>query len=429
MLRRRMAVFLFVAFMGCIAALLYALSLDRLFETAAVIQIENSAVTDSLATGQTATRAIQQLQRTEQRLMARENLARMVQEFELFAGIPNATLNERVFLLRQATRIEQVVNPALQWRTDVAPTALTISVRLGDAQKAADVANEFVHRVLTQNKTRRAEQVRETLKFFGSEEQRIGGEISNLDAEIAAFKRDNEGALPDAVAVKRTQLARLEDSDLVLEQQLIELQGTDAASRRALTLKQIAQLEEQRAAVAERHADISASINSAPQVEETFNKLNRQMAILEEQFTLVTRHRSEAEMGQMMEEGRQSENYEILERAQVPETPIAPSRKKTLLMGIIGSLAAGFAAVYALETLNPVIRTAGQMERQLGIKPVVSIPNITTRRDASKRWALKAAMTVIFVIAIPVSLFVVHEYVFPLKILAESDWLAKLAAR
>jgi hypothetical protein len=40
---------------------------------------------------------------------------------------------------------------------------------------------------------------------------------------------------------------------------------------------------------------------------------------------------------------------------------------------------------YLLEALNPAIRTAAQLERQLDIRPVVSIPVVRTRGDMFRR--------------------------------------------
>lgn len=428
-LNRRKLVFGLVAFFGTFAAFFYAINLPRLYETSAVIQIKSPTVSAAMSSSQNATRAMQQLQRTEQQLMARDNLLAMIDRFQLFHDHPEMSGNDKVFELRQATMIEQVINPTMQWRADVSPTALTITVRLGNPEMVAKVANEFVVSVLNHNRTRREERVRDTLQFFKSEENRVGSEISTLDAEIANFRRQNADAMPEALEGKRRQLSSLQDADLALEQQLIELTRSPAENRRASVAKKILLLEEQRAAISERRFEIEAALTAAPEIEKTFNSLTRKLRLLEEQFTIITRHRAEAEMGQMLEDSRQSENYEVLELAHVPESPIAPSRKKVFLAGVSASLALGIALVYLLETLNPVIRSAAQMERQLNIRPVVSIPNIETRNDLTRRWVAKTAMVILVLVGLPITLMVVDAYVFPLSALVEGSWLTKLASK
>jgi ferric-dicitrate binding protein FerR (iron transport regulator) len=46
-------------------------------------------------------------------------------------------------------------------------------------------------------------------------------------------------------------------------------------------------------------------------------------------------------------------------------------------------LAAGLAL--ALEFLNPAIRTADQLERQLGVQPVIVVPRLQSRRTRRRR--------------------------------------------
>ena len=425
MLRRRFSLFALIAVLGSAAALAYALSLPRLYEATAVIQIESPMIGENVLASREASAALQQLQRTEQRLMARDNLIAVIERHRLFADRPAMSVNDRVYALRLATSIEQVTNPALQWRTDVSPTALTITVRLGDPEQVAAVTNDFVNSVLEQNRARREERVRESLAFFESEEERVGAEIAALDAEIAAFKSRNADALPDAVGGKRGQLAALEDSDLALERQLIDLAGAGNAGR-ANVARQIARIEEQRAIIASRRQGIEAAIARAPEVEKSLNTLIRRRAVLEEQFAIITRNRAEAEMGQMLESSRNAENYEILELAQVPEYPVAPSRKKVFLAGVAASFALAGALIYLLESLRPVIRTAAQMRRRTQIMPVVVIPTVRTVGDVARRRLWRSALMLALAFGLPLALWLVDAYVYPVENLAQAQWLQGL---
>ena len=425
MLRRRFALFALVSALGSAAALAYALSLPRLYEATAVIQIESPMIGENVLASREASAALQQLQRTEQRLMARDNLIAVIARHRLFADRPGMSLNEKVHALRLATRIEQVTNPALQWRPDVSPTALTITLRLGDAEQVAAVTNDFVASVLEQNRARREERVRESLAFFASEEERVGSEIAALDAEIAAFKSRNAEALPDALGGKRAQLAALEESDLALERQLIDLTGSAGATR-ANVARQISRIEEQRGIIAERRRALQAALARAPAVERSLNALTRRLATLEEQFAIITRNRAEAEMGQMLEASRNAENYQILELAQVPETPVAPSRRKIFLAGVAASFALAAGLIYLLDSLRPVIRSAAQMKRQLGLTPVVVIPTVRTPGDVARRRLGRSALLLALAIGLPLALYLVDAYLYPVEKLAAAAGLQEL---
>lgn len=425
-LRRRIVLFLLISGVGIAISLFYALGLPKMYETTSVIQIETSPVSDSLVQNTDVSRAMQQLQRTEQKLMARGHLEAIITDLNLFSDLPSSSMNDKVYMLRSSTTIQQVVPPALAWRTDIVPTALTVSVRLGDPVLAAEVANRFASSVLEENKQRREERVRETLNFFESEETRVGGEISTLDAALAQFKKENAESLPSAIASIRVKLTALEESDLMLEQQLIEL-TSGSGENRPLIAKKIDQLEEQRAAITERIDALEAALFQAPRTEKSLNTLARRMSLLEEQYTVITRHRAEAEMEQMLEASKQSENFEVLEVAQVPEQPIAPSRKKVFAVGIVASLSIAGLLVFVLESWHPVIRTAAQMERQLGIRPVVSIPNISSRIDVTKRIFSRAMMAGALLVLLPVAAIILNETIFPISSLFDAAWIKGLA--
>jgi hypothetical protein len=74
-----------------------------------------------------------------------------------------------------------------------------------------------------------------------------------------------------------------------------------------------------------------------------------------------------------------------LEEAQAPEAAITRGRKITAMMGAAAALIAGIALAFVLDFLNPVVRSAKQMERETGLRPVVSIPVINNPRKRSLR--------------------------------------------
>ena len=55
------------------------------------------------------------------------------------------------------------------------------------------------------------------------------------------------------------------------------------------------------------------------------------------------------------------------------------------MLGFIGSGFLACLVAFGLEMMNPAIRTSAQLERQLGIQPVVSIPFVTTTWEKRRR--------------------------------------------
>ncbi|KUF10172.1 GumC family protein [Pseudoponticoccus marisrubri] len=386
-LKRRAWVILIVTLLGCVASLYYALNQSKLYEATAVVQIEDARVPDQLA-GATAQRtdAARRVRLIEQRLMSRDNLVRIMEQHALFTEDPSMTMNERIFSMREAARIEEIVNQSQAFAPGGnVPSGLLITVRLGDAEKAADVANELMYSVIEQSRDRSVGRARDTLEFFAEEEARVGAEIERMDDEIAEFKRENADQLPSGLTDLRAQLASLRDADLELDRQIVTIETSSSRQREEVTERQIALLTEQKLLLAERSARIRELIAGAPDVERELNRLEREMTQLQDQYSVITRRKAEAEMGQMLEDRQQTGRFEVLETALVPEFPVSRSRKKTAIMGGVASLVAGIAAGFVLELMNPAIRSAAQMERALGVQPVVAIPTVRSGRDQRRR--------------------------------------------
>ncbi len=81
-----------------------------------------------------------------------------------------------------------------------------------------------------------------------------------------------------------------------------------------------------------------------PEVEHQLSTLERELTRLRDQYSVITRRQTEAEMGQLLEDRQQSDRFERLETALVPEDPVSRSRKKIALMGAVASVLVDAAA-------------------------------------------------------------------------------------
>ncbi|WP_121633052.1 GumC family protein [Tropicibacter alexandrii] len=412
-IKRRFWVIVIITFIGCLFSLNYALGQVKVYEATAVVQIEDASVPDQLAgasagNSASATRGVKLI---EQRLMSRDNLFKVVEKHDLFADDPTVTPLERVGLMREAARIEEIRDQTQQFAPGGnAPSGLLISVRLTDPDKAAEVANELMTFVIDQSRDRNVGRARETLDLFSSEEARVAEQIAALENRIAAYKSENALQLPEGVRDLRGQLASLRETELDLDQQILTLETTANRQREEVLERQIGLLEEQKLLIVERATQIEALIASAPQVERELSAMEREMSTLQEQYSVITRRKAEAEMGQFLEDRQAAGGFEVLETALVPEYPISRSRKKTAIMGGVASVIAGLAAAFIIELLNPALRSAGQVERALGVQPVVSIPVVATGRDRRRRGLSVFGKIAMAVLALLAGLRIAAEY-------------------
>jgi len=383
-IRRRASMVAVLMMLGFVAVLYVALTRERVYEAVAVVQIETPQI--ALGLGDRGrmgedTLIESRLSLIEQRLMSRDSLEQIIKDFGLFSSIEDDADMARVTALRQSVAITRIVNQSGGWRPDQTPTGLSISVRLADAQQAADVANRFVALILAEGRNRATTQAESTLAFFAAEETRVSAQITEIEAQIATLKTDFAGALPETASMRADQMRQLNEAQLALEHQIVSFEQGRYRLRAEEAQRQEAILREQIGLVVSRIQDLVAQNEIAPEIERQLNQLERERTRLQQEFAAITSRRAEAAMTQVLESRDQSARFEVLEQATPPLSPTSASRRELVATGFAAVLFAAIAAVLSLEWISPHLRTSAQIERTLGIRPVIVIPDLRVPRN------------------------------------------------
>lgn len=385
-IRRRLLIAALVL-LGTILALMFALSRSQYYETAAVIQVQTPVIAGQEQ--QTRSQTAANLQAIEQRLTTRENLLAMIDRHGLFAQAPGMTAEQKVFALREAVTFQSVAGAGEQtFGSAASVSALLITTRLDTADHAARVANDFAQSVLDMSVARQNDRARETLGFFQAEEARVSQQIAVLEAELAAYKNANIAAVGGGSSDERsaidTDLRRVAQGLLAIEAEQAALQAKqrlretdrrridDLAAQKSVLERQKAGLEQQRAALDARAAQ-------SPEVERTLSAYDRQLEQLQTQFEAVTARKAEAETALRLEQENHAEHFTLLERAITPAYASGGGRKKIVIAGAVASLVGAIAAAFLLDLMNPVLRSAAQMQREVDIRPVIVLPDLGLR--------------------------------------------------
>jgi uncharacterized protein involved in exopolysaccharide biosynthesis len=93
-----------------------------------------------------------------------------------------------------------------------------------DPRQAAAVTNELVTLILQENVELRTGRAEDTLDFFQGEVERLSGELDRQSQKSMTFKKENENALPDSLAFRRSQQATLQERLLQYEREATALQ-------------------------------------------------------------------------------------------------------------------------------------------------------------------------------------------------------------
>jgi len=288
-----------------------------------------------------------------------------------------------------------------------APTlisAILITAQLDTADHAARVANDFAQGILDRGSEGQLATTRATFDFYAQQEKPVWAQITALEQEIATYKNANAAALPTRRDAQNEELVNLETERRALEQTIVGLESERAAieatgapratERRTIAdlTARIAVLNQQKSALDARRTEVETALSAIPDVERVLNTFDRRLRQLQDQYTVITTRMAEAQTALQLAEGQQTERFSMLERAITPDYPVSSGAKKLAAAGGVVSILLALGVAFMLDLLKPVVRTAAQMQRQLGIVPVVSIPEISAGTVKSRTRLATAAL-------------------------------------
>lgn len=389
-LRARAGMIALVSVLGGLGALFVALSAEPVFQARAVIQIQSPIVAEIEAAQVSAARRLQQI---EQRMMARDNLLALANRFAMFEGLSD---QERAGLMRAAITLSSTAAVNVGFGSDGAVSSLMILARADRAQTAADLANALASTMVALSAEFRFDRVREATAFFRAEEERITAELTAIEDRIESFRVEHFDLLPPNSAARASELLAHEERLRAARRELsgLEAEIADLASEatRVTTQRRLVQLRDQldlrrldEAELLGLIGTLQPMLRRLPQLERELAAMERREEQLRAQMRATSERLAQVELGARLEADQHAERYELLEGALVPDYAISRSRRTVLMMGAVasGGLALGLALM--LELLNPVLRTGTQMERALGMRPVLTVPAFASGRARRRR--------------------------------------------
>lgn len=198
------------------AGLLYVMSLPAVYTATATVAVEEEQIPEILAQSTVGVSATQQIQTIQQRLMTRERLLDIAEQFDVFASERGLSASDRVAAMRERIGF-QVVNRTR--RREEGLITFTVGFDAPDPRLSAAVTNEILNIVLSENAELRRGIVGSTLEFFQNEVDRLGLLLDEVTVDITVFKTSNQDALPDSLEYRRTEQSRIQERLLQLERE------------------------------------------------------------------------------------------------------------------------------------------------------------------------------------------------------------------
>ena len=389
MLRRRAGLILLLVLLGSAVSVFVAGAQRHLYRAVEVIQVVQPKVAGELARSTVEGSAARRLQSIEQRVMARDSVLEVIGQFGLYSDRPAMTDNEKLAALRASVQINSEAAAGNGNGRDGAVSILTVKAEMPTALLAQQIAHEFARRTIELSRDSRLQQARETLAFFTAREEALRARVARLEEEMEAFREENDLALPGTLDFRRDEIASINQELLSIARDRIRIERAAEQARqkqRKATAErmladyneELATLDAQAQLLKARKDELQSSIETSPQIERQLGAYEHELEQVRAELDVAAARRTEADVGYRLETQGQGEQLTVIEAAAMPDYPFTRSRTKLALAGVMASIAMALAAAFLLELKHPVMRTAAHMERDLGIKPVVSVPRMDT---------------------------------------------------
>lgn len=201
---RRLPLFLIVALSVSSAAVATALLLPTVYTSKAELLVEPPQISDQLARSTVQTGSWEQLQIVQRRLMTRTNLLEIARRYDVYEEIGAMTPDEIVSSMRADTRFRSTAG-----RNEA--TLMTVTFNARTAAISAEVANEYVTRILADSLRQRRNQTEGTKNFFEQEVEVLEQRLEDQSELILKFQGENSDALPTNLSFRMNRATMLQE--------------------------------------------------------------------------------------------------------------------------------------------------------------------------------------------------------------------------
>ncbi len=212
---RRPLVWMAPAVVVLLIGAIYIFNIPRVYYSEAVIVVSSQAIPSTLVQ---STVANERLQFIEQRVLARENLLKLVEKFDLLPELAGRVSNTQ---LAQIVRGHIIITMRATEASEqfAASSVFGIGVNASTPKLAADMASEIAAMITEENRRARMSRASEASTFLEREVAVLTSRATELGARLSEFTRANENRLPSRLALHLSDIreGQSELADVVRE--------------------------------------------------------------------------------------------------------------------------------------------------------------------------------------------------------------------
>ena len=135
-------------------------------------------------------------------------------------------------------------------------------------------------------------------------------------------------------------------------------------------------------------------VDETPQKEQELITLNRDYQNMKNNYNSLLEKKMEANLAVNLEINKKGEQFRIIDRAKLPNKPSDPNMIKLFQITFLIARGLGVCLVFSFEYLDSTVRNIKDLELELGLTVLTSIPKIYTMKDRILKWVNQAATVI-----------------------------------
>lgn len=216
-IKRRKGKVVIAFFILLVISMAMAFGLPAVYRSSATILIEQQEIPEDLVRSTVTSYADQRIQMITQRAMRTDNLWNIINKYDLYKKKRENYPREVVIEEMRKDVAQNIISAEVVDPRTGKPTNATIAFQVSyDSESplmAQKVANELSSLYLKENIKNRKQKASETSIFLKEEAEKLEKTISLLEEELAKFKQENSGKLPELIDMNLSLMNRV-DSQL-----------------------------------------------------------------------------------------------------------------------------------------------------------------------------------------------------------------------
>lgn len=216
-------------------------------------------------------------------------------------------------------------------------------------------------------------------------------QLTDLRNQLASLEARYTPNHPDIIRLKETiaKLAAKEKKEKEEPQELPSRRMSPEAHRMLQTLNrqlidvglEISGLKTEIVKTRNQIKWYEKKVEDTPKREQELLGLNRDYENLKELYNSLLNRKLEAEIAVSMEKKQKGEQFRVLDPAKLPERPIKPDIRKILLMAMALGIGLGGGLAYLIEMFDTSYKDPKDVEKELGLPVLVSMPIRYTEKE------------------------------------------------